>query len=300
MTTYASVQASVDQLSRARTELLVQDRGFVSPITGDMDPLAAPSQAHTFADVGSASLGVRGRFTSDSGLMVLGGLLTGYEDYQNVRAGEDLTGTLALRFAPTSMGPSRPFIEVGGLLGRTNDLTFTRTYANGVGTAVGQGSTTASTSAIWGRAGWIFNATPADQLGVFAEYGYDRQSIGGYAEPLSKRDPFNAVVLAGADALDAGKIAVRYDHTSSAGWDFGVGLAVAHAFDESQGLQVAIPGFGFVPADPTGRQSWLEYGGHVGYAFNRHSALSLFVTGIAGPETVGSAAHFGLDYRLTF
>jgi len=59
-------------------------------------------------------------------------------------------------------------------------------------------------------------------------------------------------------------------------------------------------GFGFVPADPTGAQTWVEYGAHLGYSFARHSTISVFVAGVAGSGNIGSDTHAGVDCRLTF
>jgi hypothetical protein len=294
------VQASVNQLSRERTQLLVQSRGFLSPITDDMDPLVAPSQMHAFAEAGSVGGGVRGRWTLPSGLMFLAGLEAGEQDYQGVRTSTGVMATLAARYAPTNWSASRPLIEVGGLLSGGGGATFTRTYANGVGTSTGQGSSALKTSAIWGRAGWVWDTSKSDQLGAYAEYQYVRQSIGAYLEPLSQQDPFEALVTPGVDAMDVGKIGVRYNHTASSGWEYSGGLALAHAVSAVQELNVVVDGFGLVPAAPAGEQTWVEYGVHAGYAFANHSAVSFFVAGVAGSGYVGSRAHVGIDYRYTF
>lgn len=300
MTTQASVQASVNQLSRERTELLVQTRGFVSTITDDMDPLLAPSQIHVSAEAGSYGVGVRGRWTSDTGLMVMGGLMTGDEDYQGVQEDNNITGTLAVRYAPAMSATSRPFVEVGGLLGSADSVNFTRTYVNGKGAAEGQGAASMHSGAAWGRLGWIWTPSAADQIGAFAEYQYARQALGGYLEPLSQRDPFEALVAPGADEMNVGKIGLRYTHTAAAGWNYGAGLAVAHAFTDRQDLAVAVDGFGPVPAAPVHRETWVEYGVHVGYGLGRNSTLSLFAAGVTGSDRIGSAAHVGVDYKVVF
>ena len=166
------------QLSQARVRLLVQGAGFVSEVTDDLDRFSAPSQVHAVAEVGSAAAGLRGRVSLADGITLLGGFSGGREDYRNIVADTELTGALAIRYAPPSFGASRPFIELGGLAGHANDLTMRRTYANGVGTAVGEGTAGYSNSAVWGRLGWIWDASQADQVGVYGEYGEIRQSIG--------------------------------------------------------------------------------------------------------------------------
>ena len=298
MTTAASVQASVGQLARDRTRLLVQSRGFGASVTDDMDPLAAPSQAHGFVQAGSVAVGLRGRWNLGGGVTILGGLGWGEAAYAGVRGDDSHTGSLAIRYAPG--GPSRPFVEAGGLLGHTADVTLTRTYLNGAGVAFGVGSTSANTTALWGRAGWIWDLGEADQVGAYAEYGLLRQSLAPYVEPLSQANPFEAHVQGGSDSLGVGKLGLRVNDAVPGGWELGSGLALAHAFTDRQRLNVSVPGFGAVAAGPPGRVTWLEYGARVGHSLTRHSTLSLFAAGVVGTGAVGGHIHAGVDYRVTF
>jgi hypothetical protein len=138
------------------------------------------------------------------------------------------------------------------------------------------------------------------QLDGFFEYGHQSQSIGGYVEPLSQRNPFEAHVGGGGDYMDVGKLSARFTHTATQGWEYGAGLTAARAFKDVQILPVAIPGFGFVPANRFGQLTWLEYGAHVGYSFTPRSTLFVFVTGLVGLDGVGGSGHAGVDYRMTF
>jgi len=236
----------------------------------------------------------------DGGLTLLGGFSGGREDYQDIVATSELTGTLAIRYAPASFGASRPFVEIGGLAGHSDSLTMRRTYLNGVGTAVGQGAAGYSNSAIWGRAGWIWDTGTADEVGVYGEYGQTRQSIGAYLEQISNIDPFEALVGRGLDRMDVGKVGVRWSHDFAHGWEAFVGLTVAHALSQTQILPVFVDGFGPVGAPAMERQTWGEYRVRVGHAISANSTLSLFVAGIAGTPVVGDGAHVGVDYRATF
>jgi hypothetical protein len=290
----------VAELSQARVRLLVQGQGFVSEITDDLDRLDAPSQTHLVAEAGSEAIGVRGRVRLADGLTVLGGFSAGREDYQDITASSELTGTLAVRYAPTSFGPSRPFVEIGGLVGGTTNLTLQRHYLDGVKTVTGQGGAGYSNDAFWGRFGWIWDTSPANQLGLYGEYGEQHQSIGGYLEPLSNINPFEALVSPGTDSMGVGKIGLREDHAFKSGWEFSAGLAMAHAFSGRQLLAVDVDGFGPVAAPPLGEQSWLEYRARLGHRLTENSALSAFVAGVAGSSVAGDATHVGVDYRLTF
>ena len=72
---------------RDRTRLLAQSRGYVAPITDDLDPFAAPSQAHAVIEAGSVGGGVRGRWSLENGLTLLGGIVAGDQDYAGSRGG---------------------------------------------------------------------------------------------------------------------------------------------------------------------------------------------------------------------
>ena len=300
ITTAGSVQASVDQLSRARVRLLVQGGGFASEITDDLDRLDAPSQLHAVVEGGSAAGGFRGRVRFADGLTVLGGVSVGAEDYKDVTVDNELIGELAVRYMPPHFGPSRPFIEFGGIEGGAGSVDLRRDYVDGVKTAVGTGVAAYSSDALWGRVGWIWDLRSSTQLGAYAEYGEARQSIGAYAEPLSDLDPFEAVVGRGVDKIDALKLGARFGLAFASAWELDVGLAVARALDESRVLPAEVDGFGPVAPGPPGRQTWLEYRLGLSHSVGRTSSLGAFVSGVAGTSPVGSDAHAGLDFRVRF
>ena len=300
MTTADSVLASVAQLARARSRLLVQGDGFAAALDGDLDPLVAPSEAHAFVEAGSVGGGLRGRLTFPGGLSLLAGLGVGQQDYRDVSTGAGVSGTLAVRYAPAALGGSRPFVEIGGLVGGGGTAAFSRGYVNGAGVAVGKGSASYQTSAIWGRAGWIWDVGADGQLGAFVEVEGVREAFGGYVEPLSNANPFEAHVQPGSASMTVGKAGLRFSDTAAGGWSYGAALTLATAFAQSQDLQVAVPGFGAVPAGSVGRQTWVEFGARVGHAVTRNSTLSLFVTGVEGGGLVGGSAHGGIDYRVSF
>lgn len=290
----------MDQLSRARVRLLVQGAGFVSEITDDLDRLDAPNQVHAVAEAGSAAAGLRARVRLGDGFTLLGGFSGGREDYKDVTASDELTGTLTLRYVPVGWGLSRPFAEVGVLSGGASSVLLQRNYQDGVKTVTGQGAAGYSNLAYWGRVGWIWDAAPGAQLGAYGEYGRISQSIGAYGEPLSNLDPFEALVGHGTDSMDVGKLGLRYSQDFKSGWEFSTGLAFAHAFSGGQVMPVDIDGFGPTAAGPIGQQSWIEYRARLGHSLSRNSALSLFVAGIAGTSPVAMATHVGVDYRVTF
>ncbi|MFI4934372.1 MAG: autotransporter outer membrane beta-barrel domain-containing protein, partial [Caulobacterales bacterium] len=191
-------------------------------------------------------------------------------------------------------------VEAGGLVGGGGAVSFTRSYVNGAGTAVGKGAASYDASAVWARLGWIWDADKSDQLGAFVEVEGLRQAVGGYVEPLSNANPFEAHVLAGSDSMTIARLGLRFNHASDHGWEYGGGLTVSRALSQTESLQAAIPGFGPVPAGAIADQTWAEFGARAGYSFGPRSNLSLFVTAVQGSSVIGGYAHGGLDYRVTF
>jgi hypothetical protein len=297
MTTLASVQNSVNQVSRDRVRLL-NEAAFAAGVTDDLDPFVAPSQVHIVGQLGEDALGVRFRVAWPDGFTLLGGFSTGRLDYRDITASNELTGALTLRYAP--IAASRPFVEIGVLAGGSDQLTETRTYANGRGVTVGEGTTTYRNDAYWARLGWVWDAPPGLQVGAYAEFGRSRQTIGGYQEPLSNIDPFEALVGPGEDEADIGKLGVRYDQTLPGGWELFGALAVAHTFSQSQLLPIAVDGFGPLTPAPIASESWVEYRVRAGHALDRHSSVSLFVAGTAGGGLVSGDVVSGIDYKRVF
>jgi hypothetical protein len=298
MTTLVSVQQSVNQLSSDRVRLLIDGQGLVSAVSDDLDPFVAPTQAHIVGQIGQDAIGLRGRVTLPDGLTLLGGFSYGRLDYRDMVASSEMTSTLALRYAPP--GASRPFVEIGVLAGGSDDLTERRTYANGRGVAVGEGGGGYRNDAYWGRLGWIWDLRPSIQVGAYAEFGQAHQSIGGYLEPLSNIDPFEAAVGAGGDRAGIARLGLRYDQFLGGGWELFGGLAVAHAVDEHQTLPIAVDGFGPLTPTPVTAQSWVEYRARLGHSLSPTSSLSLYVSGLSGGSLLGTNLGVGVDFRVVF
>jgi hypothetical protein len=296
ITTAAAVQASVNQVSIDRVRLLIGAGGVV--VTDDLDRLVAPTQAHLVWQVGEDALGARGRIDLPAGVALLGGFAYGRLDAQDIVVANMLTGAIALRWAPP--GVSRPFVELGALAGGSDDLVEQRAYANGHGVAMGQGAAPYRSAAYWARMGWVWDPSPDLQVGAYVEYGRARQSIGGYVEPLSGLNPFEAAIGPSRERLDPGKLGLRYDRLLPGGWELFGGLALAHGFGASQSLPVDVDGFGALTAAPPGAPTWVEYRVRVGRRFAPATTLSLYVAGVAGARPVGDDAVVGLDLRRVF
>ena len=299
LTTPTAVQASVDQLARERARLLIQGHGYASPITDDGDPFLAPTQAHAFVAGDDLNGGFRGRLNFGPGLTLLGGLSWGAQAYEGVKENGVTSGAAALRYAPALFKTSRPFAEVGYLTSHAEGSSFNRTYANGDGDAQGSGGGSSNGSEFYGRVGWIWAPTRADQLGVFVDYGRQQQSFGGYVEPLTTGNPFEAHVAGGVAEQDVSHAGFRYSHDPLRGISWGLNAAAGHGSDGDFGLVVSVPGVGTLTPTSRSDPTWFEYTARVGYTVAERVTVSAFVTGVAG-SAVGSHARPGLDVRLVF
>lgn len=289
----------MDQLAAAHERLIVQHRAFSAPLTDEIGRLSGPSFVKAFASVGSASGGVGGRADLGAGFALAGGVAFGEESYRDVAADDEISGALSLRFIPGD-GPSRPYLELGGGAAHVGRLTLTRVYMNGAGIAVGQGRTSGDLASAHARLGWIFTIGHDDELAVFGEYAMGRLAVGGYVEPLSRTNPFEAHVAAGGARLQLGRVALRYTHALSQRWDLGLGIGVARDFDVKDGILAAIPGVGLLPPAPSGGSTFVEYDARVQYQVTDRSRAAVFVDGVAGASRIGGAAHFGVEYVRTF
>ena len=106
---------------------------------------------------------------------------------------------------------SRPFLEAGYFASHGDAVRFTRTYGNGDAEATGVGGSSTNASEVYRRAGWIWTTAPADQLGVYAEYGRQRQSIAAYVEPLTTDNPFEAHVAGDQARQNVARAGLRYN-----------------------------------------------------------------------------------------
>jgi fibronectin-binding autotransporter adhesin len=301
MTTFQSVQHSIDQLVEARGRQLVQNRGFTAPLLGANEAVTGPTALGGFSSVGSLAIGIGGRLAiGDSGVSLLGGVSYGQENYQDIRASNVLSGALAIRYEFVGLGPSHPFVEVGGSLDTIGQLVISRTYADGTGVALGRGQTRGSASGYYGRVGWVFAVNPTDQLALYGEYGYSSQRIGAYLEPLSMANPFEALVAGGTDSMDIAKLGVKFNHGLGGNLELGLNLGVAESLDVHEGVNANVDGIGPVAPTTAGDQTWAEYGAKLTYRLKGGAKIGVFFDGASGGSSIGTSIHGGIAFDARF
>ena len=109
----------------------------------------------------------------------------------------------------------RPFGEIGTWFSPDASFTFTRSYANGAGTATAQQRTNGSMHYEFGRLGVVVPVTPTDEAALSVEYGRAGLSIAGYQEGLSNANPFPATIASSSNTLGIGKIEGQWTHRFS-------------------------------------------------------------------------------------
>ena len=300
LTNVASVSSSIDQLADARLGLMAQQHGFASPLLGGDKPMGLGNEAGVFASVGSAAGGGFTRYSFGSGFSMLGGLSYAKESYPDADLKHGGIGALALQYIYGGWGRWRPFVETGSWIAPNAALSFSRTYANGAGTATGTGDTHGDLSYVYARAGLLVAQSRADQVAVSAEYGRERMTVNAYTEPLSAQNPFEAHVAAGTDVANLGKLRLQWSHQFTSNIDGTLWVAGVRSFNRSSDLTAFVPGIGTLKPTELGNLNWAEYGARIGYKLTDTVTLDAFANGVSGHDSVATRVHMGLGLRLQF
>lgn len=291
-------QQSVTSLSNQRSGMAAQQHGLAAPLLGGDRPTSAGGEAGVFASGGSASAGGTVRYTSTSGFSIIGGAAWAREDYANTELKNSWIGAGALQYVYDGFGSAaRPLVEVGGWITPNASLAFSRTYANGAGTAVGVGNTRGDLSYMYGRAGGVFGAG-AMQIILSGEYGRQELKTAAYAEQITG-NPFNAVVSGGTDAMDVVKMRLqgsrdfgKYDATVWGAW--------AGGFNRTASYVTSVTGLGTLSPGTLNNIAWAEYGARIGYKISENVTADLVANGISGDANLGTRIHGGAGLRFRF
>jgi probable HAF family extracellular repeat protein len=280
VTTPESVQTSVNDLGRARQQTMIQQQALAAPL---LEPLGSNQQ---IAFVNGLSLLANAAFAEN--------------DSQQMCANEGIRAGLALRYLPKGIAGFRPLVEVGGWTEPNASFNFQREYINGAGFAVGQGYTNGSVSNTYGRAGIVWESTPADQVMVTGEMDRSWSVVRAYAEPVSATNPFEAEVASGTDAMNSAKLRMQWSHRFGPGIDATVWAAGARSFGDAVELRSAVPMAGELVPTALTPNTWAEYGGRVGFKLSPQVTADLSLAGVSGFDGIGTSAQLRAAARLAF
>src|SRR5262249_11692032 len=134
VTTPASVQASIEQLSAGHTNLMVHQHAYAMRALGGDQPLTACDTVEAYGSGNSGTsggaAGLIGRRTVGDGLCLMGGLSWQSAGFNHVIVDDTVVIAGALRKAFQPMMRLQPFAEIGGWYAGNSNLTFTRSYIN--------------------------------------------------------------------------------------------------------------------------------------------------------------------------
>jgi hypothetical protein len=283
---------------------MAQQHGMAAHLLGDDLPVGAGSEIGAYGAAGSRAAGGGGRIGLAEGLSVRVGLADIQQRYEGITQSDATLAAASLRYVamPVSVGAVqfRPLGEIGGWLAPNLPLAFTRTYANGAGLGVGQGSTLGSMDYVYGRVGAAFALSPADDLVIGGELGREHLGGAGWSEGYSAPNPFPAQV-GGIDAtLLLGKLRAQWSHRFGEHLDVTLFAAGVRALGAYGPLDVSIAPLGPIATHPPGGAMWAEYGARVGWQVGPVT-LDAFAGGVAGgPKTIGASLHGGGGLRMAF
>lgn len=299
LTDAASVLGSISELGRARLGVLAQQHGLASPLLGADKPIEAKSEVGVFAAYGSATAGGFLRASTSYGLSLLGGISYAKENYPGADIDHMAIGALAVQYV-YGTNPWRPYVEAGGWYAPEAALSFSRTYANGAGTATGVGHTHGDVGYLYGRLGLIVDVTRGSQFAVSAEIGRERMTTGAYNEQLSAANPFEAHASAGTDQTDIAKARMQWSQRLAHWIDGTVWVAGVQAFNRTSDFSATVPGVGKLIPTITDSAPWVEYGARLGFAVTDAWTVDAFATGVSGGNGIDTRVHGGAALRFRF
>jgi probable HAF family extracellular repeat protein len=300
ISTGPSLVGSIAPLGAIRGGAMIQQQGLAAPLFHDDGPIAGDSEGGAFGTIGSLSGGISGRVALVPGLSFAGGLAYVSEDYNGFRITDSLVIGGALRYVYDLTDAIHLFGQAGGWVSPLGTYQFSRSYANGAGIAIGLGSAFGAQSYGFIRAGAAYKVGVSDEWALSGELGAQTLHTGGYLEPLSNANPFNAFVSGGTDSTDVAKLRLQWTHAFSPKADATLWGAAAEGFNRSANVFATVAGVGPVSSAATRTTSWAEFGARFSYKTNAWTSVQAFVDGVTGGGETGTKAHFGGGLTVRF
>ena len=297
--TVADITNSITNVAKAQQNQIITNRVLNSVLLGATQQISTCSCGGGFASVGSFAAGAQGRWSLSDELSLIGGFSYNQWNASGITVENAPTIAGALIYDFWKWGQSRPFVEGGGALTPYEDVNYSRTYANGLTTGVGNAKAIDRNLSLFARAGWIARLTPVDEAAVYADLGRNWMQTGGYTEMTSALNPFPATVNNGLDTLNVARLGGQYTHLLGGNIEANVSAAVAYGFGAGAGAATSVYDFGPIAPNALPNTTWMEYGARLGYRWNDRLVIDAFVVGTAFGE-VGATVHGGIGLRYSF
>ncbi len=297
--TTADITNSVTNVAKAQQNQMITNRVLNSILLGATQQISSCSCGGGFASVGSFAAGAQGRWGLSDALTLFGGF--SYNQWNasgiTVQNAPTIAGSLVYDF--WKWGASRPFLEAGGSLTPYEDVHYSRSYADGLTTSVGNASAVDRDLSLFARAGWVARVSPVDEAAIYGDLSRNWMQTGGYTEMTSALNPFPATVSNGMDLLNVAHVGGQITHLFNGNIEANVSGAVAYGFGAGAGAAVNVYDFGPIAPNALPNSTWFEYGARIGYRFSDRLVVDAFVLGTAGGE-IGSTVHGGVALRYAF
>lgn len=297
-TSLTSVNASLDQLSVARTGIVTHLNSTADLLTGGDQPLTTPDGVFVLGAVGSHTVGVGGQASLGDGFSLSAGVAAVGQDAGGV-AVETVLLSGALRYlAPEASGAPRWF-GIAGLTGAPGmALDFTRFYEDGSddGTSV-TASTHGTMLTAYGEAGVLLEPDAQNSVTLSGAIAQTWLGIDGYSETFGPDNLFPVSVDSTEGTFTGLKAKASWTTTLTNDVDLTFSGAVGQTF-ASADFDADVAFVGTLPVSGTS-EAFAELGARVGWAINDTTRMDLFTTGSFGAES-GSHVQAGAGVKMQF
>ena len=297
--TVADITNSITSVAKAQQTQMITNRVLSSILLGATEQISCSSCGSGFASIGSFAAGAHGRWSLSDDLTLMGGF--SYNQWNasgiTVQNAPTIAGSLVYDFR--KWGASRPFLEAGGALTPYEDVRYSRSYADGLTTSVGNASAINRNLSLFARAGWVARLSPIDEVAAYGDLSRNWMQTGAYTEAAGAANPFPATVAAGLDLLNVARVGGQVTHLFNGNIEANVSGAVAYGFGAGAGSAVSVYDFGPIAPNALPNTTWVEYGARLGYRYSDRLVIDAFVVGTAFGE-VGGTVHGGIGVRYSF
>lgn len=296
-TTWANVQASLDQLAAAAQAAAVHAAATAGLLIGDLAPIEGPNGGGAIAAVGSGLIGVTGRYNVGNGLSVLGGVGIFTQSAGGADVGPSLMLAGAVRYVAPTGEPLRFFGEVGGHLAPRLGLALTRDNANldQPGTATGTGM--GFLAGVHIRAGALYAIDPRNEIALSATLSHSALGLRDYSENFGPDNLFAASIEDGVFRTTTLEATLAWTTTLSDRLDLTLEGTVGRHF--GNGEVVADVDFVGTGAGTANAGTFAQIGARLGWQASERTSIDAFVVHTGGDE-IGRHTQFGAALNLAF
>lgn len=301
MTTGSAQIESTDDLATTIQGSSIGTRSASGLILGSVQPMRNVNNTSSGAMFGSAMGYASAEYTYDQ-VTILGGFGYGTQEYEGAELHAAPVFAAALRYSFGDLDTQQtpiPFIEGGGSITPFQDVTFSRSYANGAGTATGKGTTETIGSLWYARAGTAWNITDTDQVTAFGEYGQQYLNFNEYDERDDASNPFPAHIDGGTAKMDVVRAGGSWSHDINKTFSLTLSGAVARSLNVDSDLTATVSGVGTIEAEDKSH-TWGEYGARLETKLTDEASLNFVVNGTKGGSGIGNNTHGGVSVSYKF